>query len=71
MTDHRPQLRDDITDGKVNIKDLTTGQLKEMLTELTLDYNPTDVFWTMVDNEVRYRSETKRKTKKVDKGFFK
>lgn len=57
MTDHRPQLMDDINDGKVLLKDLTIKELKGLVTGTTLDYNPPEPFFTRVWHELHKKNE--------------
>jgi len=69
MTDHRPQLHDDIKDGRVKLESLKTEQLAELLTNFTLDYNPDFTFWRMV--HMVSCLKRMKKQKEFDRGFFK
>jgi hypothetical protein len=62
MIDHRPQLMDDINDGKVLLEDLGDKDLKSLVTGTTLDYNPPEPFFTRVGIEIARRAEVAQKT---------
>ena len=62
MTDHRPQLYDDINEGKILLEDLGDKDLKGLVTGTTMDYNPPEPFFTRVSIEIDRRKEKAQKT---------
>ena len=66
--DHRPQLYDDIKDGRA-IDDLSKDQLKGLMKNFTMDYQPDEPFVTMIRRELECRPS--RKPKPINHNFFK
>ena len=68
MTDHRPQMYDDLMNGTISLQDLSVESLKAMKTDFTMDYQPEEPFFTEVGEEIKRRQAL---PKQVDYDFFK
>ena len=66
--DHRPQLHDDINSGTIKLQDLDKDQLRGLIEDFTMDYQPDEPFVTRARVELEGRP--RRKVKPIDRNFF-
>lgn len=66
--DHRCQIYDDLKDGTLRLQDLSVEMLTDMKTDVTLDYNPLEPFFTEVGEEIKRRQAL---PKTINRDFFK
>ena len=66
--DHRCQIYDDLMDGALSLQDLSIEMLKDMKTDVTLDYNPLEPFFTEVGEEIKRRQALPRT---INRDFYK